>query len=80
MFESGPKRSAAAAPGCLAPIPTWLAPGTVSVARATWERSIANGATRDGAEHAALGVILAHHPALPLTLLAEAVAAVLISK
>ena len=60
----------------LPPAPTWLSPVTLAAARAA--RSQSRMASQGNAESQVVReVIMAHHPALPLTMIAEAVAYVL---
>jgi len=60
----------------LPPTPTWLSPATLAAARAACGKS--RMASQGNAESQAVReVIMAHHPALPLTMIAEAMAYVL---
>ena len=53
------------------PPPSWLSPATLVAARAA--RRPADAFTRSEPRRAVQDAILAHHPALPFTLISEAV-------
>jgi hypothetical protein len=55
----------------------WLSRATLVAARAARSQPGALARTGDGGSEAVREVILAHHPALPLTMIAEAVAYIL---
>jgi hypothetical protein len=57
--------------------PSWLDSGTLRVMEAARKRVLAQGRDASAADAAAREVALAHYPALPLPLIAEAVAAVI---
>ncbi len=58
----------------------WLSPATLAAARAARRPPGAPAWTGESDSKAVRDVVLAHHPALPLTMIAEAVAYVLSSE
>ena len=57
------------------PAPAWLGVATLRLARAAGAAALARGRTAREAQEAAQDVLLARHPALPMTMIAEALAA-----